>query len=64
MSNFDFDILIIGGGFAGVTAARELSDGKRKIALLEAKDRLGGRAWFQEWRDYSIKIGVHNREIY
>ena len=53
----DYDIVIIGGGFAGVTAARELSGQGLRIALLEAKDRLGGRAWFREWHNYPIEMG-------
>ncbi len=43
----DYDIVIIGGGLAGLTAARELSGQGLKLAIVEAKDRLGGRTWFQ-----------------
>ena len=39
----DADIIIIGGGAAGLAAAYELSLMKRKILLLEARNRLGGR---------------------
>lgn len=42
-----YDVLIVGGGFAGVTAARELREQGRSALLLEARDRLGGRAWFK-----------------
>ena len=38
-----WDAIVIGGGFAGVMAARELSDAGLKVLLLEARDRLGGR---------------------
>jgi monoamine oxidase len=39
------EIVVIGGGAAGVAAARSLHDAGRPCLLLEARDRLGGRAW-------------------
>lgn len=36
--------LVIGGGAAGIAAARTLYDAGADVLLLEAKDRLGGRA--------------------
>lgn len=41
------DVVVVGGGFAGATAARELSSAGFDTVLLEARDRLGGRAWHQ-----------------
>ena len=38
-----YDVIIIGGGAAGIMAAKLLSESGKKILLLEAKDRLGGR---------------------
>jgi len=38
-----YDVIIIGGGAAGLMAAKLLSESGKKILLLEAKDRLGGR---------------------
>jgi monoamine oxidase len=38
-----FDVLIIGGGVAGLACAVELSTDGRSICLLEARDRIGGR---------------------
>jgi monoamine oxidase len=38
------DIAVIGGGAAGVAAARTLADAGREVLILEAGDRLGGRA--------------------
>ncbi|MGW4328879.1 flavin monoamine oxidase family protein [Nocardia sp. NPDC004573] len=46
----DVDFCVIGGGFAGLTAALRLKQMGRSVALLEARDRLGGRT-FTEMRD-------------
>ncbi|MGY8990948.1 MAG: FAD-dependent oxidoreductase, partial [Rhodospirillales bacterium] len=37
------DVIIIGAGMAGITAARELTRAGRSVAILEARDRIGGR---------------------
>lgn len=39
------DVVIVGGGFAGVVAARDLSRAGHDTVLLESRDRLGGRTW-------------------
>ncbi|MGH3600811.1 MAG: flavin monoamine oxidase family protein [Pseudonocardiaceae bacterium] len=52
-----FDVAIIGGGFAGVTAARECALRGRTVVLLEARDRLGGRTWSSEWEGFQIEYG-------
>ena len=39
------DVIVVGGGFAGLRAARDLADAGRNVVLLEARDRLGGRTW-------------------
>ncbi|MEM0963235.1 MAG: protoporphyrinogen oxidase, partial [Bacteroidota bacterium] len=36
------DILVLGGGMAGLAAARQLAERGRSVRLLEASDRLGG----------------------
>jgi monoamine oxidase len=41
----DVDFCVIGGGFAGLTAALRLKQTGRSVALLEARDRLGGRTF-------------------
>jgi pseudooxynicotine oxidase len=43
------DVIVVGGGFAGVTAAREAALRGRTVLLLEARDRLGGRTWRRDW---------------
>lgn len=39
------DVAVVGAGFAGISAARELNAAGRDVVVLEARDRLGGRAW-------------------
>jgi pseudooxynicotine oxidase len=51
------DVIVIGGGFAGVTAAREAALGGADTLLLEARDRLGGRTWTHRWNDTDIELG-------
>lgn len=41
----DYDVVIIGGGMAGVTAARELGAQGKKCIILEGRNRLGGRTF-------------------
>jgi monoamine oxidase len=52
-----YDVIVIGGGFAGVTAARECALRGRSTLLLEARDRLGGRTWSAEWEGHRIEYG-------
>ncbi len=51
------DVVIVGGGLAGLTAARELSGRGLSIVIVEARDRIGGRTWFQEWQGQPIEMG-------
>ncbi len=48
---------MIGGGFAGVTAAREAALRGRRVLLLEARDRLGGRTWRADWHGSPVEYG-------
>ncbi|MBV8790973.1 MAG: FAD-dependent oxidoreductase [Pseudolabrys sp.] len=45
MANNDVEVAIIGGGAAGIAAARQLHDAGISTLLIEARSRLGGRAW-------------------
>ncbi len=43
-SSIEADIVVVGAGFAGITAARELKRAGKTVALLEARPRIGGRS--------------------
>ena len=52
-----YDAVVVGGGFAGVTAARELAAAGHATGLLEARDRLGGRTWSTDFGGLPIELG-------
>lgn len=54
-----YDAVVIGGGFAGVTAARDLTEQGNRVLLLEARDRLGGRTWSSKFpgTDADVELG-------
>ena len=41
----DVEVVVIGGGAAGVAAAKRLHQASIRCLLVEARPRLGGRAW-------------------
>jgi len=45
MANNDVEVAVVGGGAAGLAAARRLSRANVGCLILEARSRLGGRAW-------------------
>jgi monoamine oxidase len=58
------DTLIIGGGIAGLTAARHLTEAGLRVVLLEARGCLGGRIYTQHTAQFPVELGaefVHGR---
>jgi monoamine oxidase len=49
-----YDVMVIGAGFAGATAARECASRGLRVLVLEARGRLGGRAGSQTLSDGSV----------
>lgn len=41
----DVDVVVVGAGCAGLAAAKRLSDAGLSFRVVEAMDRIGGRAW-------------------
>jgi monoamine oxidase len=45
MERMDVDVCVVGAGYAGLTTARRLTQAGKSVAVLEARDRIGGRIW-------------------
>ncbi|NQD41483.1 FAD-dependent oxidoreductase [Glutamicibacter halophytocola] len=55
--NFDTDVIVIGAGLAGATAARELGARGVDSIVLEARDRLGGRLYTEKRFGKYLELG-------
>ncbi|KAH7134050.1 hypothetical protein EDB81DRAFT_725894 [Dactylonectria macrodidyma] len=52
-----FDVVVIGAGYCGLTAARDASLAGLKVLLLEGRDRIGGRSWSSNIDGYPFEMG-------
>jgi monoamine oxidase len=52
------EVLIIGAGVAGLSAARDLTAAGARVLVLEARDRLGGRVMTQHTPDGPVELGA------
>jgi monoamine oxidase len=53
----DFDVIIVGAGAAGIAAARQCRKDGLSYCVLEARDRLGGRAYTKCFDDLALDMG-------
>ncbi len=57
MTEITRDVVIVGAGAAGLTAANELRKAGQSVAVLEARDRVGGRLWTDVIDGAMLEIG-------
>ncbi|WP_417334944.1 phytoene desaturase family protein [Halobacteriovorax marinus] len=57
----DYDVIVIGSGLAGMTAANKLAQNGRSVLLLESHNKLGGFAtWFKRQSgDHIFDVSLH-----
>ncbi|HET6509117.1 MAG TPA: NAD(P)/FAD-dependent oxidoreductase [Baekduia sp.] len=51
-----YDTIVIGAGFAGLTAARDLAEAGRSVLVLEARDRIAGRTHYAKLDPLDQKV--------
>lgn len=52
------DALVIGAGLAGLACAQRLRAAGRRVLVLEARQRLGGRVWTAQTQGCAIELGA------
>jgi len=59
MNGSDYDVIVVGAGFAGLAAARDCAAAGARTVVLEARDRLGGRTFTRRYpgTDEHVEVG-------
>ncbi|MDN3495441.1 NAD(P)/FAD-dependent oxidoreductase [Planococcus sp. APC 4015] len=57
MTEITRDVIVIGAGAAGLTAANDLKKAGLSVAVLEARDRVGGRLWTDVVDGAMLEVG-------
>lgn len=52
-----YDVAVIGAGYTGLTAIRDLATTGHNTLLIEARDRIGGRSWSSHIDGYPYEMG-------
>jgi monoamine oxidase len=62
----EVDVAVIGAGAAGIAAGRCLSEAGANFVILEARSRLGGRAWTRMIEGHALDLGcgwLHSADV-
>lgn len=54
----DVDVVVVGAGFAGLTAARDLVRRGHRVTVLEGRDRVGGRSYTATVAGVPVDLGA------
>lgn len=57
MKSIERDVVVVGAGPSGLTAAYRLRQAGLRVAVLEARDRVGGRTWTDTIDGAMLEIG-------
>lgn len=52
-----WDVIVVGAGYSGLTASRDLTVSGLRVLLVEARDRIGGRSWSSNIGGYPFEMG-------
>jgi monoamine oxidase len=66
MTDKTHDVVVIGAGMAGLTAARKLAEAGVEVLVIEAQDRIGGRILTEHVGGEAIELGaefIHGRPL-
>src|SRR5579859_6784037 len=53
----NYTTIVLGAGFAGLSAARDLSRSGHFVLLIEARDRIGGRTYTVPRHGHNLEMG-------
>ena len=54
--NFTADVIVVGAGFAGATAARGLAERGHSVLIVEGRNRIGGRVHYREFAGTTMML--------
>ncbi len=63
MKNNDYDAIVIGAGFSGAVAAREIADSGKKVLIIEKRKQIGGNMYECFDKD-GIRIHLYGPHIF
>lgn len=58
-TNYDADVIVVGAGFSGLAAAQELARFGQSVIVLEARQRIGGRAHTVYDGEQAVEMGAN-----